>query len=156
MTLQLKIQEIFLDWRKKTKQSEIEQSKILNIFLSMEKHKIISSYYVEYESNRDRNKILTIEEYLNKLGHINNLKKSDTWNIQLTTTIYFISAKDNDGECVMHLKSDNTDFMIYDNADEVTEDIFETLLNRDEIGLETSIRVSDFIFDCVHLFYYKY
>ena len=56
----------------------------------------------------------------------------------------------------MHLKSDNTDFMIYDNADEVTEDIFETLLNRDEIGLETSIRVSDFIFDCVHLFYYKY
>ena len=69
MTLQLKIQEIFLDWRKKTKQSEIEQSKILNIFLSMEKHKIISSYYVEYESNRDRNKILTIEEYLNKLGH---------------------------------------------------------------------------------------
>ena len=69
MTLQLKIQEIFLDWRKKTKQSEIEQSKILNIFLSMKKHKIISSYYVEYESNRDRNKILTIEEYLNKLGH---------------------------------------------------------------------------------------
>ena len=119
----------------------------------MKKQKIISSYYVEYESNRDRNKILTIEEYLNKLGHINNLKKSDTWNIQLTTTIYFISAKDNDGECVMHLKSDNTDFMIYDNADEVTEDIFETLLNRDEIGLETSIRVSDFIFDCVHLFY---
>ena len=35
----------------------------------MKKHKIISSYYVEYESNRDRNKILTIEEYLNKLGH---------------------------------------------------------------------------------------
>ena len=69
MTLQLKIQEIFLDWRKKTKQSEIEQSKILNIFLSVKKHKIISSYYVEYESNRDRNKILTIEEYLNKLGH---------------------------------------------------------------------------------------
>ena len=69
MTLQLKIQEIFLDWRKKTKQSEIEQSKILNIFLSMKKHKIISSYYVEYESNRDRNKILIIEEYLNKLGH---------------------------------------------------------------------------------------
>ena len=56
----------------------------------------------------------------------------------------------------MHLKSDNTDFMIYDNADEVTEDIFETLLNRDKIGLETSMRVTDFIFDCVHLFYYKY
>ena len=119
----------------------------------MKKQKIISSYYVEYESNRDSNKILTIEEYIKD---INNLKKSDTWNIQLTMAIYFISAKDNDGECVMHLKSDNTDFMIYDNADKVTEDIFETLLKRDEIGLEISMRVSDFIFDCVHLFYYKY
>ena len=53
-------------------------------------------------------------------------------------------------------ESDNTEFMIYDNADEVIEDILESLLNKYQIGLESSMKGSDFIFDCVHLFYYKY
>ena len=44
--------------------------------------------YIEFESNDDRNKTLSVEEYLNKirpyLNHItSNLKKSDTWKIQL-------------------------------------------------------------------------
>ena len=39
--------------------------------------------YIEYESNRDRNKTLSIEEYLNKIRPYlkdikNNLKTSDT------------------------------------------------------------------------------
>ena len=43
----------------------------------------------------DKNKILTVEEYLNKIrpylkGIINNLKKSDTWKIQLTITFLFL------------------------------------------------------------------
>ena len=37
----------------------------------------------------------------------------------------------------MHSKRDNIGFMIYDNADEVIEEIFEWLLNRYQIGLET-------------------
>ena len=38
----------------------------------------------------------------------------------------------------MHSKRDNTGFMIMvDNADEVIEEIFEWLLNRYQIGLET-------------------
>ena len=45
--------------------------------------------------------------------------------------------------------------MIYDNTDEVTEELFESVLNRYQIGLETSMRNSDFIFDCVHLLYCK-
>ena len=52
-------------------------------------------------------------------------------------------------------KSDNIEFMIYDNTDEVTEELFESILNRYQIGLETSMRNSDFIFDCVHLLYCK-
>ena len=39
--------------------------------------------------------------------------------------------------------------MIYDNA----EELFESLLDRYQIGLETSIRSSDVVFDCVGLFY---
>ena len=52
-------------------------------------------------------------------------------------------------------KSNNTECMIYDNTDEVIEERFESLLNRYQIGLETLMRGSDFIFDLVHLLYYK-
>ena len=45
--------------------------------------------------------------------------------------------------------------MIYDNADKIINKLFESLLNRYQIGLETSMRNSDFIFYCVHLLYYK-
>ena len=46
----------------------------------------LSSNCIEYGSNGDRNKSLSLEEYLNitpYLKDINNLKKSDTWKIQL-------------------------------------------------------------------------
>ena len=46
-----------------------------------------------------------------------NLKKSDTWRIQLTIAINFASSKDNDQEYVMHLKSNNIKIMINDKVD---------------------------------------
>ena len=73
------------------------------------------------------------------------------WKIQLTIVINFISYKDNDEEQVMHWKSDKIEFIIYDNADETFEERFESLLNRYQTGLETSMSRSDFIFDWVHL-----
>ena len=51
----------------------------------------------------------------------------------------------------MHSKSDDKEIKINDKADEV----FKSLLNRYQNNLETSMRGSDFIFDCVHLLYYK-
>ena len=57
--------------------------------------------------------MLPVEEYLNKIRPclrdlVNDLKQSDTWKIQLTITINFISSKgDNDEDHVMHSKSDN-------------------------------------------------
>ena len=52
-----------------------------------------SNCYVEYESNNDRNKILSVEEYLKKirpyLKDVNDLKKSDSWKIQLTIVINY-------------------------------------------------------------------
>ena len=38
---------------------------------------------------------------------------------------------------------------------EVTEEHFESLLNRYQIALKTLMKGIDFIFDCVHLLYYK-
>ena len=76
-----------------------------------------SNNYIEYKSNGDRNKTLSVEEYLSK--DINNLKKSVTWKIELTIPNNFISSIDNDEGRVMHSKSDNIEIMINDEADEV-------------------------------------
>ena len=60
-----------------------------------------------------------------------NLQKSDTWKIQSTVAINFISSKDlEEKERVMHSKSDNIEFMSYDNANEVVDKLFESLLSR--------------------------
>ena len=72
-------------------------------------------------------KTLSIEEYLNKIrtylkDAINDLKKSDMWEIQLTIAINFISSKDADEKRVMHLMSDKIEIMINDKANEVKEE----------------------------------
>ena len=53
--------------------------------------------YIESKINGDRNKTLSVEEYLNKIRPYlkdigNNLKKSDIWKIQLTIVNKFISS----------------------------------------------------------------
>ena len=63
--------------------------------------KFWSNNYIEYEyeSTWDRNKKLTIKKYLNKIRPylediMNDLQKFDTWKIQLTTSINFMSSID--------------------------------------------------------------
>ena len=58
---------------------------------------------------------------------INNLKKSDTWKMQLTIATKFISSIDNDEECLMHSKSDNIEIMINDEPDEVIKELYASL-----------------------------
>ena len=73
--------------------------------------------------------------------------------IQLIITIIFISSKDdNDKECLMHLKSDNIENMINDDADEVIEELFKSLQNRYQNNLENLMKGSEFVFDNVHFF----
>ena len=100
-----------------------------------------------------------MKEYLNEikpyLKDVTYLQKSDRWKVQSTIAINFISSKDNNEEQVMHLKSDNIEVMTYDNSNEVIEEIFESRLSRYQIGLETSMKGSDFIFDSVQLLYCK-
>ena len=56
-------------------------------------------------------KKLSVKEYLNKiipyLKDINNLKKSDTWKVQLTIANNFTSSIYNDEDHLMHSKSGN-------------------------------------------------
>ena len=72
------------------------------------------------------------------------LQKSDTRKSQLRILFNFLSSKDTNEEQVMHSKSDNIEVMIYDNTNEAIEKNFELLLSRYQIGLETSMKDSDF------------
>ena len=79
----------------------------------------------------------------------------DTWEIQLTIAVKYISFKGNDQEHVMRSKSDSIEIMINDKADEAIEERFKSLQNRYKINLEKSMKGGEFIFDYVHVLYYK-
>ena len=127
-------------------------------------HKAISVFnfygniYFECKSNGDINKKVSIEEYLNKFKPylkdiINNFKKSVTCKIQLTIATNFMSSKDTDEERLMHLKSGNIEIMINYKAEEAFEELFQSLLSKYLIGLETTVEDNSFILDDVHLLY---
>ena len=87
---------------------------------------------------------------------ISDLKKSDTWKIQLTITSKFISSKDdNDEEHEIHSKGDNIVIIMNDEADEFIKELFQSCRKRYQNKLEESLKDSDFLFDYVHLLYYK-
>ena len=85
--------------------------------------------YIEYESNGDSNKDLTLEKYLDKLKPylrdiIIDLQNSDTWKIHLTIAISFIPLKDVDGERLMHAKSEKMSYKF------INDKLFQSLRSR--------------------------
>ena len=83
--------------------------------------------YTEYESNGDKNKNLSLEEYLNKVKPylrdiIIDLQKFDTRKIQWTIATKLISLKDAEQERVMHSESKNINFTPYNDTNELTDD----------------------------------
>ena len=56
-----------------------------------------------------------------------DLQESDTWKIQLTIAINFISSKDVAEERVMHSDSGNIKFKSYNKANEVFDELLELL-----------------------------
>ena len=87
---------------------------------------------------------------------VTDLQESDTWKIQLTIAINFISSKHAEEERAMHLTSNNEDFFTDDNANDTIDKLLKSLLSRYQNNLETSIRGNYFIFDSVQLLYYKF
>ena len=53
----------------------------------------------------------------------------------------------------MHSNTNHVDIITYDNANKVIEKVFESLLSRYLVGLETSMRGINFLFDLVQLLY---
>ena len=81
-------------------------------------------------------------------NRIIDLQNFDTWKIQLTITINFISSKDAEEEHVMHSRSNSIKFTSYNDADEVVDELWVT-------SIKISMRGSDFIFDSIQPMYYK-
>ena len=86
---------------------------INNLFEHEEEEKGVSNFwsnnYIEYESNSERSKTLSVKVFLNKISPylkdiINNLEKSNTWKIQSTIAKNFIYFIDNNEERVMYSK----------------------------------------------------
>ena len=93
--------------------------------------KFWNNIHNEYESNGNKNKPLSIKEYLNEiksyLKDMNNLQKSDAWTVQLKVAINFISSKDIDEERVMHSKSNNIEIISHDKADELIAELLHPI-----------------------------
>ena len=71
--------------------------------------------------------------------------------IKLAIAINFISSKDFEEERVMQSRSDNIKFTSYNDANEVADEVFESLHSRYQGNLETPMRGNYFIFDSVQL-----
>ena len=100
----------------------------------------LKNNYIEYESNSEKIRNLPLDECLNKiesyLGNIIiSLQNSDTWKIQLTIKINFISLKDTEEERVMHENSDKIKF--HNKVNDVVNELFKPLLSKYRDGLET-------------------
>ena len=71
--------------------------------------------------------------------------------------IDFISSEDSkdSNETSMHIKRNNIEIMIGNETNEIIEELFESLLQRYQEGLEESMRGSNFFNNGVDLLYYK-
>ena len=63
--------------------------------------------------------------------------------------INFTSSKDSDDTRTTHTKSDTIEIMMGSEIDKIIVEIFESLLQRYQKGLEESMKVSEVIFDSV-------
>ena len=69
--------------------------------------------------------------------------------------INFISSKDSDETCTMHPKSNNVEIMMGSETDEITEELFESLLQLYQKNLEDSMRGSEFVYGSGDALYYN-
>ena len=100
--------------------------------------------YIQYESKGD--KILTlkeylalIEKYLRKL--INYYKNKGEWKVLLIAEISFISLKPGSDEtCIMHMRSNNEEFLNGSDTDEIIKGLFESFLQKYEENLQEKMK----------------
>ena len=69
--------------------------------------------------------------------------------------VNFISSIDFDETRNMHTKNDNIEILMGSETDEIVKQLFESLLQRYQEGLEKSMKIGEFVFDSVDAFCYN-
>ena len=113
--------------------------------------------FVRYESKGI--KILSVQEYLTLIEKYlkkltNQYKKEGEWKIQLINFIFLKPGSDETR--VMYARSDNEEFMIGDDTNEIIKSLFESFLQKFEENLQEKMRGSDFGFDGINFFNYNF
>ena len=131
----------------------------MKIIMNQKKIKgVFNDNYVEYESNGDKDKRLSIEEYLNMIRpYLTNIidDHKDEWKIQLTMEINFISIKDSSETHPIHMHSKNILTLTGYETGDIIEKIFDSLLEKYQERLEEKVKKSNYNFDSVGALYYK-
>ena len=86
---------------------------------------------------------------------INDHKTQGEWKIQLTMAVNFISSKDSDDVRTMHTKINKVKILIGSETNETIEEVYKSLSQRYQEGIEEKMKGSEFIFDNVNALYYK-
>ena len=104
-------------------------------------------------------KVMEIKAKLYQLKNIlirlNHIKTQSKWKIQLATPISCFSSRDYEETCTMHTKSGNIESLIGNKRDYIFDELFDSLLQRYQKGLEELIKGSEFNFNGVDLLHYK-
>ena len=113
--------------------------------------------YKEYESRGDKNKSLSIEEYLNKIipylkELINNHKAiengSREWKIQLNANIENVSLDDGMDIRTFYIWSKNEETRLGNETDDIVESLINYFLNNYQKEQHILREKSNFVFDC--------
>ena len=78
---------------------------------------------------------------------ISYFKKSGKRKLQLTMKPKFMLLTDSNEKRMLHTKNDNVENMFSKDADEIIQELFDSLLERYQEGLEQSMKSSGFVFD---------
>ena len=125
-----------------------------NVYKPIKISGAFSDNFVEHKSDSKKDKSISISGYLNNVREqlrklMNDKKKSREWKIQLVLKINFIFSKNFNETRDMFSKSDNYEIMIGPDIDEIIKNLFNSILQRYQNGLGTSMRGSNFVFDYV-------
>ena len=117
--------------------------------------------YVLYESNGDKNGLLSIYEYFNKIKPslrdlIDFYNTKGEWKVQLSMHISFKILFNIIENQIMHSKSDNVEIMRGLDTNDVIDELIESFAKRYQEGLEKKMKDSDYAFERVELLEYHF
>ena len=116
--------------------------------------------YKYYESNGDKEKILSVKQYLNKITpYLHDLINDHriarrVWKIQINMHVNFFSSRDTGETHIYYVWSDNVSIMQGSDTNDIIREIFRSFLHNYQEELKM-IKGSDFIFQSVDLMDHK-